>query len=481
MKKGAKAYLAASFVSQGAALVRFVVLSRIIGPEELGLATLLILTSQFFELVTDAASDRFMVQDPEGHEPRLQSVVQAAMFARGVLLAVAIALVAPFAAQLFDAPELTPALFGLALTPLIGGLVHTDVYRAQRANNFGPASLFVASSELAGLVGTATAAFIVRDHTAILYGLLLRAITMVIVSHAVAERPYRWAYARAEAQRFIAFALPLFLNGFLLFLGTQGDRLLINGLGKAELGRYSAVQLLIFYPTAIALRFLVNIHLPGLSASRDNGADFFRASETLAGRTALICLAMAIGFAAIGPFVTPILYGPAFTQVPIIFALLAAQQALRTLRLWPTTMALAIGRTTIAAVDNGVRLIALPLAFVLMQIKPGVVSILAGFTAGEALALLVTFFLINRAAEIGSRSGLIRIGEFLAVCAAIIAAAWAIEARQMVWFAGSLAAGGAALAVLMIKERTVVVEGLAIGRETLGGVLRRGAGKRDAD
>lgn len=473
MKKGTRSYLAASFVSQGAALVRFVVLSRLIGPEQLGLATLLILTSQFFELVTDAASDRFMMQDPEGHEPRLQNVVQAAMFARGVFLAGCIALSAPWAARLFDAPELTPALTWLGLTSLIGGLVHTDVYRAQRDNDFRGASLVIAISELAGLVGTATAAAILRDHTAILYGLILRAVTMVAVSHVVAKRPYRWAYSAAEAKRFMAFALPLFLNGFLLFLGTQGDRLLINGLGKAELGRYSAVQLLIFYPTAIALRFLVNVHLPNLAASRDSREAFFRNSEQLAGRTAMISMAMAVGFAVVGPFVTPLLYGKAFAQLPIVFALLAVQQTLRTLRLWPATMALAIGRTTIAAVDNAARLLALPLAFVLMRIYPGIVSILIGFTIGEVVALVATFLLVNRAAETGVRSGLIRIGEFLLAGAAIIAAAWCFQAGQLGWLAAALAISLGAMSAMMVKERAVVAEGVGIARSAVNLVLRR--------
>jgi O-antigen/teichoic acid export membrane protein len=474
VQKGTKSYFAASVVSQIAALLRFVILSRMVGPAELGLVTLLILTSQFFELVTDSASDRFIVQDSDGDSPQLQKVVQAAMFARGVIIAVGMLVSAPFVAHAFNAPELALSLMVMAITPLIGGLVHMDVYRAQRANEFGPASILIASSEIGGLIGTAVAAFIVHDHTAILYGLILRAITLVGVSHILATRPYAWGFSNAEAKRFIHFAVPLFLNGLLLFLGTQGDRILVGGIGKAELGRYSASNLLIFYPTAIALRFLVNIHLPGMAASRDEPQPFYQAVEKLAGRTALLSIAMAIGFTLVGPFAAPLLFGKAFQQLPIVFALLAVLQTVRTVRLWPSTMALALGRSALAAADNAARLIALPVAFLVNQQHPGIISILAGFVLGEITALVVTMLLVNRAAHISNRSGAIRVTLYVAVCAFLIAGSWAVQANAQLGLAAAALGGTVALAALLQKERTVLAEVTEASLHVLARFGRRG-------
>ena len=39
-------------------------MARLLGPEQIGLAALLILTSSFFESVSDNGSDRFLIQDP---------------------------------------------------------------------------------------------------------------------------------------------------------------------------------------------------------------------------------------------------------------------------------------------------------------------------------------------------------------------------------------------------------------------------------
>src|SRR5689334_8515196 len=76
VRRGTKSYLAASLVAQASALARYVVLARMVGPTELGLAATLILTAQFFESISDTGADRFIVQDATGDTPATQGLVQ---------------------------------------------------------------------------------------------------------------------------------------------------------------------------------------------------------------------------------------------------------------------------------------------------------------------------------------------------------------------------------------------------------------------
>src|SRR3546814_5335760 len=71
VRRGTKALLVASGVAQICALARYTILARLLGPEQLGLAAILILTAQFFDSVTDSGSDRFLVQDSAGSAPAL--------------------------------------------------------------------------------------------------------------------------------------------------------------------------------------------------------------------------------------------------------------------------------------------------------------------------------------------------------------------------------------------------------------------------
>ena len=48
--------------------MRYVILARLLGPEQLGLAATLLLTAQFFESLSDTGANRFIVQDARGDQ-----------------------------------------------------------------------------------------------------------------------------------------------------------------------------------------------------------------------------------------------------------------------------------------------------------------------------------------------------------------------------------------------------------------------------
>src|SRR5947209_10059109 len=159
MKRGRKAYLAASATSQAAALLRYVLLARILGPEQLGYAAMLILTAQCFESISDTGADRFLIQDAEGDTPVMQGFVQLIMLGRGVLIAIALAAFAVPLAGLYKSAALVPGLIALGLAPLIGGFTHLDIRRLQRHHDFWPESITTMVGEIVGLAATGAAAW----------------------------------------------------------------------------------------------------------------------------------------------------------------------------------------------------------------------------------------------------------------------------------------------------------------------------------
>src|SRR3546814_11039537 len=127
----------------------------------------------------------------------------------------------------------------LAIAPLIMGLVNWDYRRQQRDSDFRAEGRIVLVAEVVSLIATATAAILLRDFTAILYGLIGRAAMTVIMSHAVARQRYAAGYAREYAPRLARFPWPLIINGPPIFICVEGDRIFIsNQLAWAELGTY---------------------------------------------------------------------------------------------------------------------------------------------------------------------------------------------------------------------------------------------------
>jgi O-antigen/teichoic acid export membrane protein len=468
--RGRKAYFVASVTSQAAALLRYVLLARILGPVELGYAAMIILTSQFFESISDTGSDRFLVQDAEGDTPVMQKFVQLVMVSRGVLIAICLSLFAQPLAGVYKSPTLITSIMVLGVAPLIGGFIHLDIRRLQRSGDFWPESITTIVGELVGLVATISAAWWVRDHTAVVYGLIARAVAIVGVSHLVSQRRYGWAFARSQGMRFSRFAFPLFFNGLLLFGGGQGDRLIVgNRVGPAGLGHYSAILLLIYYPASTLSKFVGTTALPGVARAREDAGRMRDATERLAGRSILLAVGMAAGFAVVGPIATPILYGRLFAQGASIFALIGCVQSARFLRIWPTTIAVALGRSEIVLANNLARTVALPIAFFAAVKFHSLSAIVSGFMVGEIVALLAALVLLARTGAVTVASELTRVGTFLAVSAALVAGAWGFEHHRF----GVLAAG--ALATLLALAWTAWEERLVVG-ETWR-VLQREAGR----
>lgn len=441
MRRGARLYLAANATSQGIALIRYVLLARLLGPHELGLAATLILTAAFFEAISDTGGDRFLIQNRDGDSAAMQGLVHVVMGVRGVCIAAGLILFSGLVADLYNEPALQWSLVAMGLAPLIGGLVHLDMKRVQRTDDFRSEAKVLIVAEVVGLIATATAAWMVRDHTAVVYGLVARSVVMVATSHVVAQRSYHWAFSRPEARIFGTFAAPLALNGLLVFLGTQGDRMIVGGgLGAAALGQYSAIALLIYYPAAMVGRFLSGIHLPMISREQEGDAGSVDQRGQYASRVLVLSSMMLVGFAIVGPLVVPWIYGPLFMQPVHVFALLGVLQSVRFLRLWPSNLAISVGRSGILLQNNIVRLMVLPIAFVAASHYGRLEPILAAFILGEFLALGVALILLRSAKVVALRREAPRLIAFVAVCLGIGSASWLIEQNAAWWMVSAATA-----------------------------------------
>ena len=467
MRKGGKAYFAATLVAQASALARYVILARLLGEEQLGLAAMLILTAQFFDSISDTGSDRFIVQDADGDTPMMQRVVQLALAARGLLIAIALALFSGLLAGLYNQPDLRWALIAIGLAPLIGGLVNLDMRRVQRESDFRPESLAILVSEIVSLVATSVAALITHDYTAVIYGLVLRALAQVAISHLTAKRAYAWGFRTSEAKRFSIFAAPLFLNGLLLFVGSQGDRVVIgSGLGPAALGHYSAVLLLILYPSSVASRFMIGMHMPQLAVSRLSPEAVDSARLRLGSQTLILSATMLVGFAVVAPIAVPLLYGPRFAQPLQVIALVAVLQATRFMRFWPNTIAVGAGRSLVVMLSNVARMVGLPIALMAFYQFRTLEAVISGFIVGELVALAAALLLLKRARQADLKE-FRRVGYYLMLSTMTVFAAWSLGAGHTL--AGRILSVGALLIAggVLFAERTTLLEVYAFIRQRL--------------
>jgi O-antigen/teichoic acid export membrane protein len=430
-RRGANVYLAGAVVGQACALLRYTLLARLLGPQQLGLVATLILVSNFFELISDTGSDRFLVQDPEGDEPAVQKMVQLVFLSRGAFMAAGLAIFAWPISRFYHEPALFAGLAILGLSPLLAGAMHLDNRRFQRHHDFRAEGIGMVASELLGLAATVIAAYLTRDYTAVLYGLITRSLVQAVVSHLRAERAYRLAYDPTIARRLRKFSGPLIANGVLMFMSGQSDRLMISSLvGLVALGHYSAVLLLVLYPTAALGRYFNGIHLPLVSPVSPNPT---RGSppDLVGGRSLLLSLGILAGFAVVGPVAVRILYGAKFTEAPFIVALVGVLQTARFIRNWPTVLALGMGQSRIVMANNFARMVGIPAGLAGLALIGGVAGVVSGIILGEFVALATAIVLLNKARDVRWTHDFDRIIAFAVGCVLVLGLAASVQARWM--------------------------------------------------
>jgi O-antigen/teichoic acid export membrane protein len=419
------------------------------------MAALIVLTGQFFDSLTDTGNDRFLIQDRAGDTEAAFELVELVAVLRGIAMAALIILLAAPVAELARAPQITDALRVFAVVPFITGFTNYDYRAAQRDHEFRPEGLVLVASEIAGLIATVAAALVVRDFTAILYGLAARAAVAVAVSQLIARRRYRLGYDPTLARRLWRFGAPLMVNGLLLFLANQSDRLIVSRmLGLHELGRYSVVLLLVLYPTSMMMRFVAGLFLPMIAGARNDRAAQSKVVDQLGSILLLLAVLICVGFALLAPIVIPIIFGPVYAQSWLIAALVGAMMALRLMNQGPTTEALALGRSDIVMMINFLRLVSIPAALVALALTRNLEAVVAGLIVGELTENLGGVLLVNRAAGWRPARGLDRYAAFVVVAGALILWAATFEAAAL-WPTGVVFSLVVALvAAVLWRERS---------------------------
>lgn len=474
VRRGANLLFASAVFGQVSALLRYVVLARLLGPAQLGLAATLVVTAAFFDLISDTGSDRFLIQDRDGDTPRVQRLVHLVYVGRGVLIAAGLVVFAVPIAYFYKAPALAPGLMVLALAPFITGFGHLDPRRLQRSHDFRASAICSIMADILGLAATTLAAWLTHSYTAILYGLITRAIAKVATSHFLARRPYALGWDRQHAPRLMAFAAPLMLNGLMLFIGSQGDRVMVaRQLGVAALGHYSAVLLLIYYPSAVLLNYIHALYMPMVAGERDDEAARDRTGDLLGGQVFLLSISMAIGFAIVAPPMVTILFGHRFTETALFVGLIGVLQTTRFLTVWPTTLALAMGRSRTVLASNIARLAAYPGAFVGLWLIGGLPGVVAGFAAGELISIGTALMLLNRNSGWSRFHGFDRLAAYVGAAALIVG--WNLAFRSGgLAIELALAAATAALLVWVIRQEAHTIrELIAMARRTLAPLFLR--------
>jgi len=333
------------------------------------------------------------------------------------------------------------------------------VNRLQRDLKFGSSILAESGSNLLATLAALPLGLWFRDYWAMLWLLILQAVTYVVVSHVAADRRYSWGWNKTYARTIFSFGWPLLINGLLMYIILQGDRFVIGAAQRlfknsaytlADLGVYSLAFALTFAPTMLVANVCSSLFLPLLSRAQSDAAQFRKHYLTCVQVVSLMASLISILFIVSGGWIVRTIYGQKYAAAGTFIGVLAAMQAMRILRAAPTVAAMAYANTKNAMICNIVRTSAL--AGVLFSSITGksLLWVAACGLAGEVPALLTCVWRIQRCHSVPARLSL----QPFAVCTLAIlvgTTAVAVGVPHLGWLGAPLVSVGLMIAMLSLS------------------------------
>jgi len=376
-------------VLEGSAFLRNLILARLLGAEQMGLAVALALGVRVLEMLGDFGMERFLVQVRADELTGVRGTVHLVQVVKGVFLMGIAALVASPLCLAVN-PALDPAVFVLASSALVlRGFINCDYRERQRNSDFSGLLYAEGISNVVAVIFVAPIAMATRDYSALAWASVLQAALLCLLSHVLAQRAMTFVIDGAILRQAFKFGVPIACNGMLMFLALQGDRLIVAvNFSPQDLAKFAIAAQLSLLPALIGARFLLSLDLPRFSKLRAHPDGLRKQYHSRLKWVVVTALVMLCVFATLGTQTVTWLYGEAFQPAPEIMTLLAAAAGLRLIRAVPNTLLLSRGKTLVMLACNAPRLIALLVALAFVANGHGLVSVVAIGMFSEAISLL---------------------------------------------------------------------------------------------
>jgi lipopolysaccharide exporter len=263
-------------------LVRFLILARLLAPEDFGLLAIATVAHDLMLTVTNFGMVPALIQRRDA-EARHYHAAWTVNLIRGAGVAIVVAVAAPLIARLFGDPRATGLIALIALRPLLTGLKSIRVADLERDLDFKA----LAQVEIpASVVNTIVAIALVpvMGVYALIAGMLAGAAVQVGASYLLA--PYRphLTLSREAASPLFRYGRWILATSLVGVVGEAALRVVIaRGLGTAELGLYYLAARLVSIPNGVISTILGAVTFPlhvQLQERADRAVNAFQSNMT---------------------------------------------------------------------------------------------------------------------------------------------------------------------------------------------------------
>lgn len=354
---------------KGLKTLRYMILARILAPEEFGPMAIVATMAMFFEAFTDIGIKTSVIQNKRGAEPEYLNAAWWIQAIRGLGLFIIAFLVAPLISSFYERPELLRLLQVSFLGILFTGLISPRAHLFEREYQFGRVVLLRLCSAVSGTIVMIVLAFVMRNVWALVLGLVTEAAVFCVLSHILVPFLPRFSIDRRCLRELLKFARGLFGSPLLAWISFKADILVLGKLvADAQLGMYSLAVRLFYLPVDLFARTIRPVLLPGFAQKQDDKKELCRAVLRVTRATAVFVLPLVVFMVCCASGILLVAYGRKYVAVTFPFAILCLQILTGTEGSILGTMYMAIGQPHLHR-----RFVMFRTAIIVALIYPGII------------------------------------------------------------------------------------------------------------
>lgn len=454
-------------------LAVFVILARLLAPEDFGVVALAAVFVALAQLIVDQGLGDALIQRPSVTRGHMDTAFWVAVATGSLLTVSGIVLAVPLAGLLGE-PALQPILQVLSLTFLLSAFSSIQIAVLRRELAFRSLAVRAIVAALAGGVAGITLAANGFGAWALVGQQFTSTLVSVIVLWAVSPwRPGREA-SRQRFRELFSFGMNVVASDILSFLSRHVDNLLIGVyLGTTPLGFYAVGYRILDVSQTLLVNVARKIAFPAFSRMQLDRDRLRRAYFRMTRIGSIVILPGYVGLAVTAPELTILLFGQRWEPSGTVAAILFLIGPTLSIRAFSGAMLNAVGHPEIVLRLRLITAVTNVVGF-LIAVSFGIVAVASAFVIRGYLLLPLNLYWMRKYAGVPIGEYLAQLRGLAIATAAMVVPMLAVKFAsaaelEAAWLlAAQVGLGALTFAiVLWIVERPLIREALHIAGETL--------------
>lgn len=315
---------------RGLQILRLIILAHFLSPTAFGLLGIALLVKQALIHFTEIGIQPALIQQEADNIDGYLDTAWTLNIARGIGVCLLVLISAPSIAIFFGEPRAEAIIQVLSISALLEGVVNPAVVYFKKDLNFHKQYIFRICGAIADFIVAVTAAILLQNVWALVYGLIVGQLVRVLVSYILV--PYKPAIAFEEniAKEMFSFGKWVWVTSIITFLATTGDDSFVGWyLSAGALGLYQMAFRLSNAPATEITGTITTVAFPAFSKLQNKTSLLRTAFLRTITLISIIGIPMATGIVLVAPVFTLVILGNEWTPMVTAMQIMAIAGLLR--------------------------------------------------------------------------------------------------------------------------------------------------------